>query len=117
MEKLGIWALWGHLYRDRVSDLSPHLTRANQVQKPSLAALLFILQCAAPLSPGTGSSASQLLTVSALERRTGLLAQAHRDRPSSAGIRPCLPVWQGEADRRPVGTLRVPELAERVRKD
>lgn len=52
MEKLGIWALWGHLYRRSLCDPSCHLTRPNQVQKSSLAALLFIL---APLSQARGS--------------------------------------------------------------
>lgn len=116
MEKLGSGHCGG-ICTDRVSDLSPHLTRANQVQKPSLAALLFILQRAAPLSQARAPSTSRVADcVGPSAEGQGSWHRPTGTAPSSAGTRPCLPVWQGRADRRPVGTLWVPELAERVKR-
>ena len=116
---LGSGRCGGPLYRRCLCDLIPHFRHANQGLKPTLTALLFILQCTARMRQGTESSQHVRcwLTVSApwLWDRAptiGSQGQPHRV-PGPSSFYLC---GRGGLLGGQWRVLGCPELAERVKR-
>lgn len=116
---LGAGPCGGPLYRRCLCDLIPHFRHANKGLKPTLAALLFILQCTARMRQGTESSQHVRcwLTVGTMAEGQGFHHRLTGTAPSSAGTQLFLPVWQGWAAGRPMGGPGVPRTGGEGEKD